>query len=117
MLEGKAAPVASGANVLDMFGFPASLSAMIVLSGAPRGRGAQSNATGRFESQTHEAFDDGWTEADEAPAHFLQPPEWPRSMVRAGGRCEAGVRVAVALLPLRRVRFLTSRIGLQAPRS
>lgn len=37
-------------------------------SPAPRGRGAQSNATGRFESLAHEAFDDGWTEADEAPA-------------------------------------------------
>jgi DNA repair photolyase len=34
----------------------------------PRGRGAQSNATGRFESQIREAFDDGWTGEDEAPA-------------------------------------------------
>jgi DNA repair photolyase len=33
----------------------------------PRGRGAQSNASGRFESHTQEAFDDGWTEADPAP--------------------------------------------------
>jgi DNA repair photolyase len=32
-----------------------------------RGRGARSNATGRYESLTHEAFDDGWTEFDEAP--------------------------------------------------
>ncbi|MFI4974209.1 MAG: PA0069 family radical SAM protein [Caulobacterales bacterium] len=32
-----------------------------------RGRGAQSNATGRFESRTREPFDDGWTEADETP--------------------------------------------------
>ena len=31
------------------------------------GRGAQSNASGRFESLAHEAFDDGWTELDEAP--------------------------------------------------
>ena len=35
---------------------------------APRGRGAQSNASGRFESQIREAVDDGWTELDEAPA-------------------------------------------------
>jgi DNA repair photolyase len=35
---------------------------------APRGRGAQTNATGRFESLAHEAFDDGWTDADAAPA-------------------------------------------------
>ncbi|MGZ5985082.1 MAG: PA0069 family radical SAM protein [Caulobacteraceae bacterium] len=33
----------------------------------PNGRGARSNATGRYESLTHEAFDDGWTELDEAP--------------------------------------------------
>jgi len=31
------------------------------------GRGARSNATGRYEALTHEAFDDGWTELDEAP--------------------------------------------------
>ncbi|MGH6956957.1 MAG: PA0069 family radical SAM protein [Caulobacteraceae bacterium] len=35
---------------------------------APRGRGAQSNATGRFESLARETFDDGWTSEDEAPA-------------------------------------------------
>jgi DNA repair photolyase len=39
-------------------------------SPAPRGRGAQSNATGRFESQVREAFDDGWTTEDEAPAQL-----------------------------------------------
>jgi DNA repair photolyase len=33
----------------------------------PRGRGAQSNATGRFESLVRDAFDDGWTGEDEAP--------------------------------------------------
>jgi DNA repair photolyase len=41
---------------------------MPVPSPAPRGRGAQSNATGRFEAQVREAFDDGWTDDDEAPA-------------------------------------------------
>ena len=35
---------------------------------APRGRGAQSNATGRFETLVREAFDDGWTADDAAPA-------------------------------------------------
>jgi DNA repair photolyase len=34
---------------------------------APKGRGAQSNASGRFESLKSEAFDDGWTEADAEP--------------------------------------------------
>ena len=33
----------------------------------PRGRGAVSNAGGRFESRLREAFDDGWTGDDEAP--------------------------------------------------
>jgi len=33
----------------------------------PNGRGARSNATGRYESLTRETFDDGWTELDEAP--------------------------------------------------
>jgi len=33
-----------------------------------RGRGAVSNASGRFESRTRDEFDDGWTSADEAPA-------------------------------------------------
>lgn len=33
-----------------------------------RGRGAQSNATGRFERNAVEAFDDGWTTEDPLPA-------------------------------------------------
>jgi DNA repair photolyase len=33
-----------------------------------RGRGARSNATGRYESLTTEAFDDGWTRDDAEPA-------------------------------------------------
>ena len=33
----------------------------------PRGRGARTNASGRFESQTREAFDDGWTADDLTP--------------------------------------------------
>jgi DNA repair photolyase len=33
----------------------------------PNGRGAKSNASGRYEALTHEAFDDGWTELDEEP--------------------------------------------------
>ena len=32
-----------------------------------RGRGAQSNASGRYEALAAEAFDDGWTELDESP--------------------------------------------------
>ena len=33
-----------------------------------RGRGAVSNASGRYESYSREDFDDGWTDLDEAPA-------------------------------------------------
>jgi hypothetical protein len=44
------------------------MSAPAVIPPAPRGRGAQTNAAGRFESMTHEAFDDGWTDADAQPA-------------------------------------------------
>jgi DNA repair photolyase len=34
----------------------------------PRGRGAASNASGRYESLTREAFDDGWEADDDTPA-------------------------------------------------
>jgi len=40
---------------------------MSAASPPPRGRGAQTNATGRFESLTNEAFDDGWTDGDALP--------------------------------------------------
>jgi DNA repair photolyase len=36
----------------------------------PRGRGARSNASGRFEAQQREAFDDGWTVEDPEPAQL-----------------------------------------------
>lgn len=35
-----------------------------------RGRGARSNASGRFEAQTREAFDDGWTIEDPQPTQL-----------------------------------------------
>jgi DNA repair photolyase len=35
-----------------------------------RGRGARSNATGRYESQVREVFDDGWTAEDAEPAQL-----------------------------------------------
>jgi DNA repair photolyase len=36
------------------------------IQGAVRGRGAKSNRVGRYEPQTREDFDDGWTERDDA---------------------------------------------------
>lgn len=35
-----------------------------------RGRGARTDATGRFESATREAFDDGWTPDDVEPTRL-----------------------------------------------
>jgi DNA repair photolyase len=40
---------------------------MSVPSTLPRGRGAGSNASGRFESRRLESFDDGWNETDQTP--------------------------------------------------
>ena len=40
---------------------------MVVASKLPRGRGAQTNASGRVESQESVAFDDGWTGDDATP--------------------------------------------------
>tara|TARA_R110000868_G_scaffold158190_4_gene386164 strand:+ start:19014 stop:19295 length:282 start_codon:yes stop_codon:yes gene_type:complete len=34
----------------------------------PRGRGARSNFSGRYEASTREAFDDGWGVGDAEPA-------------------------------------------------
>ena len=48
-----------------------------------RGRGARSNASGRFESLGREAFDDGWNEADLAPPALVTTltPEHARSII------------------------------------
>jgi Radical SAM superfamily len=39
-----------------------------VVAGRRRGRGAHSNASGRYEALAHVAFDDGWQELDDLPA-------------------------------------------------
>jgi len=36
-----------------------------------RGRGARSNASGRFETAVREAFDDGWTAEDAEPQQIV----------------------------------------------
>ena len=50
---------------------------------AAKGRGARSNATGRYEPETVEAFDDGWTGEDEAvaPLRTTLTPERAREIV------------------------------------
>src|SRR5580658_4268271 len=59
---------------------------------APRGRGAQSNATGRFESLTREAFDDGWTGEDEAPAQLktVVTPERSKTIIARNDSPDVG---------------------------
>ena len=42
------------------------------LGGVARGRGAQSNRSGRFEATTKEDFDDGWREMDREPLTMPQ---------------------------------------------
>src|SRR5215470_14046827 len=39
-----------------------------IAAGRRRGRGAHSNASGRYEPLNHVAFDDGWQSLDELPA-------------------------------------------------
>src|SRR6516164_7584193 len=39
-----------------------------IAAGRRRGRGAHSNASGRFEALSHVAFDDGWQSLDDLPA-------------------------------------------------
>ncbi|MBU2348349.1 MAG: radical SAM protein, partial [Alphaproteobacteria bacterium] len=48
-----------------------------------KGRGARSNATGRYEPQQHESFDDGWTndDAQAAPLRTTLTPEHARTII------------------------------------
>ena len=50
---------------------------------AAKGRGARSNASGRFEPETVEAFDDGWTSDDveAAPLRTTLTPEHARTII------------------------------------
>lgn len=50
---------------------------------AAKGRGARSNATGRYEPETVEAFDDGWTnqDAEAAPLRTTLTPEHARTII------------------------------------
>ncbi|MBJ7485403.1 PA0069 family radical SAM protein [Brevundimonas sp.] len=50
---------------------------------ATKGRGARTNATGRYEPVVHETFDDGWTPEDDAPAPLRTTltPEHARKII------------------------------------
>lgn len=56
-----------------------------------RGRGARSNASGRFESQARESFDDGW-EPDEAPPPLRTTvePERAKSVITRNDSPDVG---------------------------
>jgi len=56
---------------------------MAALPSLPRGRGAASNASGRFEALSREAFDDGWGEGDDAapPLRTEVTPEKARVII------------------------------------
>ena len=62
------------------------------LSSAPRGRGAKSNASGRYESLAQEAFDDGWTADDPAPAQVATTlsPERARTIISRNDSPDVG---------------------------
>lgn len=57
-----------------------------------KGRGARSNATSRFIADKQEAFDDGWTEADDAPARIDTTllPEHARKIISSNDSPDIG---------------------------
>ena len=59
---------------------------------APRGRGARSNASGRYESLTRDAFDDGWDEsdADAPPLRTTVTPEKARTLITRNDSPDVG---------------------------
>lgn len=56
---------------------PAAIAERLLPASRRRGRGAATNASGRFEIQTREDFDDGWTR-DEAPEPLVTEVTWER---------------------------------------
>ena len=65
-----------------------------------RGRGARSNASGRFESQAREAFDDGWT-PDEAPAQLQTTVEPEKAKVIISHNDSPDVGFSASINPYR----------------
>jgi DNA repair photolyase len=86
------ARLALEAHVLALFHHPAYARPVPAPSPVLRGRGAVSNATGRFERLAREAFDDGWTDADEAPARLKTEvtPERARVIITRNNSPDVG---------------------------
>src|SRR5271165_4116242 len=61
---------------------PVAIAERILPPERRRGRGAATNASGRFEIQVREDFDDGWT-GDEAPEPLQTEVTWekPRAII------------------------------------
>jgi DNA repair photolyase len=57
-----------------------------------KGRGARSNATGRYEPEQHETFDDGWTrhDAEAAPLRTTLTPEHARTIIARNDSPDVG---------------------------
>ena len=60
-------PTPLRASIPDPRHRPEAIAERILPAELRRGRGAATNASGRFELERREAFDDGWTQ-DEAPS-------------------------------------------------
>ncbi|THD58083.1 PA0069 family radical SAM protein [Phenylobacterium sp.] len=62
-----------------------------------RGRGARTNASGRFESQTRETFDDGWTAEDAEPAQLVTTvtPEKARVIITRNDSPDVGFSASI----------------------
>ncbi len=62
-----------------------------------RGRGARTNAAGRYESLTREVFDDGWTAEDDAPAQLTTTvtPEKARVIISHNDSPDVGFSASI----------------------
>jgi len=62
-----------------------------------RGRGARSNASGRYESQAREAFDDGWTLEDPEPTQLetTVSPEKARVIITRNDSPDVGFAASI----------------------
>ena len=62
-----------------------------------RGRGARSNATGRYEAEVREAFDDGWTADDEEPGRLetIVQPEKAKTIITHNDSPDVGFSASI----------------------
>jgi len=62
-----------------------------------RGRGARSNATGRYEAQVRETFDDGWTpdDAEPAPLRTTVSPEKAKVIISHNDSPDVGFSASI----------------------